>query len=166
MFRFKCGNCDEWHEGPPSLECRVPDPLLAVPPHQRQARVSLTSETAVLDGAHFFVRTCMEVPIKGTGNNFVWGLWVEVTEQDILDYSDMSQKGTVGGPYRGALANSLPFYPDCLGMPVSVQPQPGDKRPLLFTPEGESSLARHLRDGMTELEARTFFERVLHPGTQ
>jgi hypothetical protein len=107
----------------------------------------------------------MNVPINGTDAHFSWGLWAEVKMDDFFDHYKTSETGTIGGPYLAKLGNSLPFYPDCLGISVSVQPQQGDQRPLLFTPDGESSLALHLRNGMTELEARTFFERVLHPGT-
>lgn len=164
MFRFKCGNCDEWHEGAPSLACQVPDMLLAVPPKERRARVQIGSEVAVLDEKHFFIRACMNVPIQGTEAHFTWGLWADVSSRDFFDYCELSEKGAVGGPYQGRLANSLPFYPDCLSIPVSVQPQSGDQRPLLLTPDGESSLARHLREGMPEQDAKAYFERVLHPG--
>jgi hypothetical protein len=164
MFRFKCGNCDAWHEGAPSLACQVPDPLLTVPPHERRARVFISSETAVLDKTRYFVRACMEVPINGTEDSFIWGLWAEVKQEDFLDYCATSEKGTVGGPYRGSLANSLPFYADCFGIPVSVEPRPGDQRPLLQTPDGDSGLARHLKGGMPEQDARAYFERILHPG--
>jgi hypothetical protein len=164
MFRFKCGSCDKWHEGAPSLACQVPEPLLSVPPQERLARVQLTADVASLDWTRFFVRACMEVPIHGTNEYFIWGLWAEVSREDCQDYCDTSEKGIVGGPYDGTLANALPFYPDCFGIPVSVEPRPGDQRPLLLTPEGDSSLARHLKDGMPEAEARAYFERVLHPG--
>jgi hypothetical protein len=163
MFRFKCGSCDEWHEGAPSLACQVPDLLLSVPPQERKARVDLNSDAAVLDKKRFFVRACMQVPINGTQEHFLWGLWAEVSRDDFFAYCESSEKGIVTGPYRGTLANFLPFYPDCLGIPVSLELQPGDQRPLLFTPEGDSSLARHLREGMSEQDARAYFESILHP---
>jgi len=147
------------------MACQVPDALLAVPPSERIERVRMNYDLAVLDGSHFFVRACMQVPIIGTESHFVWGLWAEVSHADFEDYCRTSEKNTVGGPYQGTLANGLPFYPDCLGIPVLVQPQPEDQRPLLFTPNGDSSLALHLREGMPEADAGLYFEHMLHPGT-
>ncbi|WP_233889635.1 hypothetical protein [Paraburkholderia flagellata] len=84
--------------------------------------------------------------------------------EDFQDCCETSEKGTVGGPYQGKLANVIPFYPDSVGIRVLVQPRPDDLGPLLLTPEGDSSPARHLRDGMPEDLARAYLETVLHPG--
>jgi hypothetical protein len=136
---------------------------MRIHPREREARVDLHSDVAVLDKKHFFIRASMLVPIKGTEDHFVWGLWAEVSQDDFFAYCESAEKGIVSGTYRGTLANSLPFYQDCLGIPVSVELQPENQIPQLFTPEGDSGLARHLRDGMTEQEARAYFESVVHP---
>lgn len=165
MFRFKCGSCDNWHAGMPALTCQVPDMLLHVPPAERAERVLLSSDLAVLDAKHFFIRVCMDTPIQGSEQCFNWGFWVEVDEADFVHYIKADESNETCAPFRGALANTLPFYEESLGVPMFVRPQEEGLRPLAEPADERSDFARQFRDGMPLKTAHEYIAIVLHPVT-
>ena len=75
-FQFKCSSCGEIHKGMPSFGAQAPLSYYAVPEGQRDDRCSLGSDDCVIDGQHFFVRGCIEIPVHGEGEPFSWGVWV------------------------------------------------------------------------------------------
>ena len=38
-------------------------------------RCELSSDVCVVDGKYFFVRGCIEIPVHGADEPFVWGVW-------------------------------------------------------------------------------------------
>lgn len=165
MFRFKCGSCDNWHEGNPALACQVPDVLLRVRPAERAERVLLNSDLAVLDGKQFFIRVCMDTPIQDSEEFFNWGFWVEVSEADFGRYIKADESNETCAPFNGTLANALPFYEESLGVPVLVRPQEEGLRPVVEPTDERSDFARQFRDGMPLKTAHEYIAIVLHPVT-
>jgi hypothetical protein len=78
MFRFKCSSCGEWHEGMPTFGADAPLYFYAIPEQEREARCVLTSDTCSIDQEFFFVRGCLEIPVEGAMEPFVWGVWASV----------------------------------------------------------------------------------------
>ena len=75
MFRFKCTCCNGWHEGMPTFGADAPLYLYGIPEEERQRRCVLHSDTCVIDDKLFFVRGCIEIPVSGTSEPFIWGVW-------------------------------------------------------------------------------------------
>ena len=165
MFRFKCGSCDNLHEGKPALACQVPDALLRVHPAERAERVRLNSDLAVLDDKQFFIRVCMDTPIQGSDEFFNWGFWVEVSEADFVRYIKADETGETCASFNATLANTLPFYEESRGVPVLVRPQEEGLRPLVEPTDERSDFARQFRTGMPLNTAHAYIALVLHPGT-
>jgi hypothetical protein len=97
MFRFKCGGCGEWHEGMPGFGASAPLHYYSIPEAERAARCELTADTCVVDGESFFVRGCIEIPVHGANEPFIWGAWVSLSPGNfqqfagLLDRKDRSQ---------------------------------------------------------------------------
>jgi hypothetical protein len=80
MFRFKCTCCGGWHEGIPSYNAESPRYYSSLPNAERAARCVVDSDTCVVDQKFFFVRGCLEIPVQGAFNPFVWGVWVSLSK--------------------------------------------------------------------------------------
>jgi len=162
LFRFQCAQCDEWHESEPSIGFALPDYLLGIPESERDARAWWTEDLCVIDEQYFFVRACMEVPIVGASEPFLWGIWASLSERSFTDYSAKLESGAVGGPYFSWLANVLPGYPSPVGLKARMFPQLGNNRPLVSLEESDHPLSIDFHKGMPDERAKAIFEMILH----
>lgn len=161
-FRFQCAQCDEWHESEPSAAFKLPDFLLGIPEQDRGERARWSEDLCVVDNQFFFVRACMEVPIVGAPEPFLWGIWVSLSERSFADYTASLKTGEVGGPYFSWLANALPGYPSPDGLKAQTFPQPGCGRPLVSLEKSDHPLSVDFHNGMSEERAKAIFEMILH----
>lgn len=161
-IRFQCGQCDEWHESEPSLAFMMPDYFLDIPEHEREQRAIWSEDLCVVDNEFFFVRACLNVPISGATEPFLWGVWVSLSQLSFADYLAKEEVGKVGGPYFSWLANSFPGYPSPDGLKSRLLPQPGDSRPLVQLDVTDHPLSVDFHKGMSAERARAIFEMVLH----
>jgi|SRR6185437_184546 hypothetical protein len=147
--RYKCSTCDKWHEGFPDVGYDRPRYAADVPKNERAARVFLTSDLCIVDGEHYFIRCVLPLPIRGTGDDFCWGVWSTLSKANFLRYraaydDDMSD----WEPMFGYLSNNLPGYPETLSLKLSVQPQSKGNRPVAMLEPTDHPLAIEQRDGM------------------
>jgi hypothetical protein len=113
-------------------------------------RASLTTDTCVIDDKDFFVRVCLPIPIRESENEFVWGVWVSLSERNFRRYVDMFKADPPNGegPYFGWLCNNLPGYPETLSLKTDVHLQKGGQRPRIKVEPTDHPLAVHQRDGI------------------
>jgi hypothetical protein len=163
LFQFQCAQCGERHEGEPSIGFKVPDYLLGIPASEREARAWWNDDLCVIDSKYFFARACLEVPILGTPEPFLWGIWVSLSERSFEDYRTKLVSGEAGGPYFSWIANCLPGYPSPEGLKARTYPQPGTDRPLVAIEESEHPLAVDFHRGISVERAQEIFAMVLHP---
>jgi|GEM_PF-535290 len=153
-MHVSCPGCGEPHDlSDMQVGFDKPDAWFAVPPDERERRWTLTSETAVLDGARFFVRGVLEIPVSGEPHPYAWGVWARVGEAHALALRDGGADGAPEG-VPGWLANQLPGYPQTLGLEVSVHPRGPDLRPAFVVTDAAHPLAAEQRGGV-------YVERVL-----
>jgi len=113
MFRFKCTSCNAWHEGMPTFAADAPLYFYSVPTEQRGSRCVLGSDTRVVDRKQFFVRGCLEIPVQGESDPFIWGVWVSISKERFGDFAacfDAPKRSHIG-PFFGWLSAELPLYP-------------------------------------------------------
>ena len=106
MFRFKCTCCNGWHEGMPTFGADAPLYLYGIPEEERQRRCVLKSDTCVIDDKLFFVRGCIEIPVSGTSEPFIWGVWASLSAQSFEDFVacfDAPRRAHIG-PFFGWLS--------------------------------------------------------------
>ncbi|WP_161978164.1 DUF2199 domain-containing protein [Paraburkholderia kururiensis] len=163
VLRFKCSQCSEWHEGEPSIGFKVPGYLLEIAEADREARAWWSEDLCVIDGRYFFARACLEIPIMGAAEPFLWGVWVSLSEHNFRDYETRLASGDPGGPYFSWLANQLPGYPSMVGLKARTFPQAGTNRPLVELEQTNHPLSIDFHSGISETRAQELFALVLHP---
>lgn len=131
----------------------------------RDARAVIGSDQCIIDQSWFFIRGCLEIPILGSQEPFLWGLWVSVREEifDELSKSwELAGRENTRGPFRGRIANSLSVYPETLNLKVKVVVQPVGQRPLFQLEEPGHPLTLEQHSGITPAKAAELANLLLH----
>ncbi len=154
---FVCSSCGQEHSGVPlSFAADYPDPYANLSSDDRDARAVVSSDQCVIDQREFYIRGCLEIPILGTDEVFLWGLWARINE-DVFDEIDAhwesNGRENAIGPYKGRLANALSIYPDTLNQRIEIQIRPVGSRPLFTLEEAENPLSVEQRQGLTPQKA-------------
>jgi hypothetical protein len=122
-----------------------------IPEAERAARGKLSSDFCIAD-EHFFIRGCLQIPIIGSDEMLVWGVWVSQSAasferaQELFDRNPDPDEG----PRFGRLSNGIRIYhPSTLGLPSDVYFQPDNQRPLIRLHDGDHPLIVEQRNGIT-----------------
>jgi hypothetical protein len=158
MFRFKCTSCSEWHEGMPGFAASAPLYYYAVPEAERLVRCELTADTCIVDGEFYFARGCIELPVHGADEPFVWGAWVSLSHAsfrqfvELLDRADRSRYG----PYFGWLSAGFSVYPDAGDLKSYLHLRDHGVRPYIELEPTKHPLAVEQREGITDRVAEIY----------
>lgn len=166
-MKFTCSNCNELHDiDEISFGADAPVPWTLLSDDER-ANSELGGEQCVIetdDERHFFVRGCLEVPIKRTDRIFSWGVWVSVSEPSFLELSehwdDSSRTGL--GPYFGWLCTKIPEYPETMFLKTMVHQRPVGERPLIELEPTDHPLSVEQQQGIGLPELQAIVVKVLH----
>ena len=157
---FVCSSCGQEHTGfPLSFAADYPDPYANLSVNERDARAIAGSDQCIIDQREFYIRGCLELPILGTNDVFLWGLWARVKEEvfDEIDNHWESQRREKSiGPYKGRLANALSIYPDTLNQRLEIQIKPVGTRPRFILEEIDNPLSIEQRNGITRNKAEEY----------
>ena len=118
----RCTVCGELHEGIPALHADRPANYWDVPEQHRANDEFLTSDSCVIADRFFFVHGCLEIPVHGYDDGFVWGVWVSLKEENFFlwqEHYDVELRSHLG-PFFGWLCTRLPGYPDTMHLKTMV----------------------------------------------
>lgn len=164
IFSFKCSSCGEIHEGAPSFGFRAPDPYLEQPEAIRRAG-ELGSDLCRYedeDGTHYFVRVCLEVPIDGFPDPFLWGVWVSLSQQNFERYVETFDAPDENDRYFGWFCNNLPYYEKTYGLKTEVHPRAGGERPFIVLEKTPHPLSLDFHEGISMTRAQAIAEIAMH----
>ena len=164
IFSFKCSTCGEVHEGSPSFAFRAPDPYLEQSKEVQEAG-SLGSDLCKYedeDGMHYFIRVCLEVPIHGVSEPFLWGVWVSLSEKNFARYVETYDSPDTNDCYFGWLCNYLPYYPNTYALKTQVHPREGNARPFIELDDTDHPLSVDFRRGISIEKAQEIAEQITH----
>jgi hypothetical protein len=162
MFRFKCASCSEWHEGMPGFGAAAPLHYYTIPEAERLTRCELTEDTCMVDGKHFFIRGCIEIPVRSVDEPFVWGVWVSLSQRNfeqfvgLLDQKDRSQHG----PYFGWLSANFTVYPDAENLKTKVHLGNDGIRPYIELEPTHHPLAIDKEKGSASIASPRFMRPI------
>jgi len=125
-FEFRCSSCSEIHRGMPSFGAHAPLSYYEIPVEQRDTRCRLGSDECVIDESSYFVRGCIELPVHGESEPFVWGVWVSLSEASFrawLECFDTERRSHIG-PFFGWLNAWLKPYPDTVNLKTRAPSRP------------------------------------------
>ena len=131
-----------------------------------QASAFLNADLCSIAGEDFFVRGCLEIPVHGQDEPFVWGVWVSLSKENFDRYAaTLGQASAEEGPYFGWLCSRLPGYPDTLLLKTNVWFRANNLRPRIEVEPTEHPLAVDQRHGIAIEAVRKIVEESLHhPG--
>ncbi|HTW59989.1 MAG TPA: DUF2199 domain-containing protein [Terriglobales bacterium] len=158
--------CGKVHKGlPMSFAADSPDMFANMNRDGRDARCVYGSDQYVIDQKWFFIRGCLEIPLIGSKDVFLWGLWASVREEvfdEIAECWELAGRETLRGPYKGRLANSLAEYPETLNLKIKILIQPIGTRPLFVIEEVDHPFAIEQSSGITQDRAFELAALLLH----
>lgn len=147
--RFKCHDCEEWHEGFPDIVYDQPEYAAAVPDEERAARITLDDDLCVVDGEHFFIHCILQLPVRGGSDLFCFGVWSSLSEANFRRYrEDFDADNSHWDPMFGYLSNNLPGYAQTLNLKLSIQTRGQGQRPTATLEPTDHPLAIEQRDGI------------------
>jgi hypothetical protein len=164
---WTCSHCGEIHSGSPfSFAADYPDPYANLRRDQREARAVISSDQCIIDQDQFYIRGCLEIPIRESDEVFMYGVWVRVYEHvfdEIEDFWEVEGRESRIGPYKGRLVNELKIYPDTLNLRLEIRIQKVGKRPLFFSEDSHHRLTVDQLFGITLQEASAYSCQLLNP---
>jgi hypothetical protein len=148
-----------------SFAAECPDMYANMDRDQRDARCVRGSDQYIIDHKWFFVRGCLVIPIIGSEDVFLWGLWASVCEEvfdAIEECWELAGREKCRGPFKGRLANSLAEYPETLNLKTSILLQPVGTRPLFVVEQSDHPLAVEQASGISRNRALLLSSLALH----
>lgn len=149
---YICSCCGEYHAELP-LNYGSPAPVYyeEATKRERKKRFELNDDLCVMDGEHFFIRGCLEIPVIGLDEPFVWGVWVSLSEENFeltLEHWDDPDREKLE-PMFGWLSTALPLYPETINLKTYVHTRSMDLRPYIELEPTDHPLSIEQRQGMT-----------------
>jgi hypothetical protein len=126
-------------------------PYFDVPEAEREERCFLTTDLCVVDDARFFVQGTLELPLMGSADPLVIGVWAEIGDVDFFEYQDLLdvRSRSTHGPYSGHLSAAIPTYSETEGLAVGVHLNDKGIRPSIVILDSSSELGRDQAHGLS-----------------
>jgi hypothetical protein len=127
--------------------------------------VDLTEDGCVIDEKEFYLKGLLELPVQGSSDRFVWGVWLSVSEESLKRYTALFSdvRRTRGEQLFGWLCNELPDYPSTQLLKTMLHVREYPMRPIVELEPTDHPLAVEQRDGLPEERAIQLAHRLLHP---
>jgi hypothetical protein len=156
---------------PMSIAYTLPDAWDAVPDGERARRCRLNDphdpDLCVIDGERFFLRGNLEIPVRGVGEPFVYGVWVTLGRADCRRTIERwkAEGREAEPPVPGRLATALAGYPSTtLDLAARVRTRRVGLRPRIELEPADHPLAAEQRDGIPVERLRAIVGPHLHHG--
>lgn len=135
-----------------------------VPEDERKERGQLDQELCVIDRQLHFIRGNIEIPLVDMEGDFVWTVWVSLSEKNFQRAIELwTEPQRIGEPpYFGWLSTRLAPYPDTLNLKTHVHPRPVGTRPSIELENTHHPLAVEQRQGITRQRVLEIAGAVLH----
>jgi hypothetical protein len=148
----------------PSFGADAPLYYYDIPEAKRAERCELTSDTCIVDGEHFFVRGCIEIPVHGENEPFVWGVWVSLSENNFEEFTNLFGVPVRDdhGPYFGWLSAYLKTYPDTENLKTHVHLRNDGVRPSIELEPTDHPLAVEQREGISVERVAEIYSAYMH----
>ena len=141
---------------------KLPDIVHDLSYVEQYKRSRHNADLCTLDERRHFIRGLLPIPLPESGEEFNWGIWVEVDLPTHTLYVDGFNADLSGQPRStGAIANKLSVYGQTIGLPVQIQYNPGNARPSFWLPEDQMhALALEQRGGITLKRQHSILEEL------
>ncbi len=163
-YRWRCRSCGEWHtELPLDLAYDEPDTFHNLSPEEKTASFFTKDVCVTREPQHHFVRGIIALPIIELHQDFCFGVWSSLSEQNfkyLMDHWDDPDIES-WGPKFGWLNNQIEGYPDTFNLKVNVHFK-RDTRPFFELEPTDHPLAVEQRSGMPLSRVQDLAVRFRH----
>ena len=157
MNKYRCQQCGQEHDEWPALAFLSPVYYHSLAEEDKAERAELGSDHCVIrweDQTDRFIRVVLVIEVNDHCDNLEYGLWVSVSEASFSDYMDNYDPEADSKTYFGWLSSQLPDYEDMTRVPVTIQTQPDQQRPLIYPHrDHEHALVKDFYEGISLPEA-------------
>ncbi|QNI31786.1 DUF2199 domain-containing protein [Alloacidobacterium dinghuense] len=163
---FACRVCGERHDVLPlSYSVKAPVAVTAIPPDELEKRVVITPDQCVIDSRDFYLRGRIVVPVIGTNELFVWGVWAEISPKNFIRANGLwnTQGREMEPAFPGWLNTELFPFGNTINLEVNVHTQPIGWRPHFTVSDPDHPLGIEQRSGITLERVEEIAEMILHP---
>jgi len=164
-FGFYCSKCGIYHkEIPMSYGANAPNQFSLINENERDNRCTLTEDQCIIDNRHYFIRGRIELDVEDNPDNFIWNVWVEVSEQDFERMSELweDENRVLEEPYVGKIATHLDPYPETIGLAVEVNNQAVGYVPKVNLLEKNHPLYLEQENGINMERVTSFAKQILY----
>ncbi|HEX6591833.1 MAG TPA: DUF2199 domain-containing protein [Moraxellaceae bacterium] len=163
-MNFKCACCEDVIEGIPTFGWDKPLHYFGVPKERRGEDVFLTDDLCVIADQWFFIRGCIEIPVIGHEDPFIWGVWACVSEGDFMEFQENLgvKDRSHFGPYRGELSAHLKMYPETEDLRIRIYVRNNGTRPLIELEEDGHPLAVEQKNGISLERVAEIYACMVH----
>lgn len=133
------------------------------PEEERKKRFELNDDLCIMDGEHYFIRGCIEIPVLDNNETFMWDVWVSLSEANFDRTMELweTEGREKEEPYFGWLSTLLPGYPETLNLKTNVHTRAVGVRPFIELEPTDHPLAVEQRKGITLERVKEIKEIVL-----
>lgn len=147
---YTCSCCGKYHEELlTSYGNPAPVYYYETEPKEREDMFRLDDDLCVMDNEHFFIRGCIEIPIIGTDEHLIWGVWISLSEANFDTLTEHWDKQETLEPMFGWLSTGLPCYPDTVNLKAMMHFRTDGIRPYIELEPTDHPLAVEFRNGVT-----------------
>ena len=151
-YTWTCHCCGKQHnELPLAMGHESPDPWLGLSDAERESRGEISSDACIIDGQHFFVLGCLDIPIIGSTDVFRWLAWVSVSEKSFVRIGDLWETDIrdTEPPFFGWLSNRISSYPNTFALKTNLYLRNHGARPFIHLEPTDHPLAVEQREGIS-----------------
>lgn len=118
----------------------------------------------MIDKQDFFVRGCLEVPIIGSDEPFIWGVWASLSKQNFEREQRLATnpERTKEQPYFGWLSSRIEIYPDTAALKTNVHTRQIGRRPFIELEATDHPLSQEQQNGITVDRLAQIAEQIRH----
>ena len=134
----------------PGYSAEAPLYFDSIPADERERRCRLHPDTCVVDNEFYFARGCLEIPVHGVAEPFIWGVWVSLSQSSFAAFKsslDLATRAHLGS-FFGWLSAELPLYPSTENLKTRLHLRDGI-RPYIELEPTDHPLAVEQRNGMS-----------------
>jgi hypothetical protein len=133
---------------------------------EEQKQAFLSSDVCVI-GEDRFIRGCLELPVQGREERFVWGVWASLSQASLQRAYELWDAPEIppDEPARfGWFSNELKtvYGVSTLNLKTSVRFRSGNLRPLMEVESPDHPLAREQAEGITIARVQEIAAALLH----
>ena len=166
-MKFKCTVCGQEHDtGKISFGATEPVMWHHITENERRASMLASDQCEIesKEGRSHYIRGCIEIPIKGTREKFIWTVWCWLSGEN---YREMGahwqdpQRAKLP-PYPGWLCTRLPEYTDTAGLKTLIHQREMGLRPLVELEPADHPLSLDQRMGIAADRLQQIITKLLH----